>query len=80
MTSETGEDSQVLLEKGRQVRDCDEFTLWQRSATRMIRPKIFSKAQMGTLESYKWRLKWFGDGGQHLLSRRIFMASAFTAS
>jgi DMSO/TMAO reductase YedYZ molybdopterin-dependent catalytic subunit len=43
----------------------------------MIRPKIFSKAQMGTLESYKWRLKWFGDGGQRLLSRRIFMASAF---
>src|SRR4026208_14487 len=34
---------------------------------------------MGTLESYKWRLKWFGDGGQRLPPRRIFMASAFTS-
>ena len=39
--------------------------------------KNFFQVPMGTLESYKWRLKWFGDGAQRLLSRRIFMASAF---
>ena len=30
-------------------------------------------------ESYKWRSKCSGEGGQRLLSRRIFMASAFTS-
>ena len=32
---------------------------------------------MGTPESYKWRSRCFGDGGRRLLSRRIFLASAF---
>src|SRR5437867_12235248 len=32
---------------------------------------------MGTPEFYKWRSRSFGDRGQRLLSRRIFMASAF---
>src|SRR5437867_4086490 len=32
---------------------------------------------METPESYKWRSKSFGDGGRRLLSRRLFMASAF---
>jgi DMSO/TMAO reductase YedYZ molybdopterin-dependent catalytic subunit len=39
--------------------------------------KNFFQVPMGTLESYKWHLKWFGNGGQRLLSRRIFVASAF---
>src|SRR5262245_3865823 len=41
--------------------------------------KNFFQLQMGTLQSYKWRLKWFGDGGQRLLSRRAFGLSALAS-
>lgn len=33
-----------------------------------------------TRASCKWHLKWFGDGGQLLLSRRLFLTSAVAAS